>query len=286
MAEIEIKSPKDRLKILIYGYEGYLTPESRLKTCKIYENFIHEKVLLMYDFFSKKYDESAHQVNQVRLLGPLADTLKLFSECKEKLNYQLPLLKYFLEEYKLDSLKTEIFYQNDFEILKNISSIVDKITSLNFSSEEIINQLNHSVSNLKTSIFKRIDTIIFLNSELKEKADESAKCKMISGYIDKSNVFYEMAEFLENQMHYCEAIEFYDASIRNDVENKAAVQGLARCNNRVKLYADFQKANRFSVQGKYAQAVELYNQILSKAPDLETVKLLRDKVNKLELKNA
>lgn len=413
MADIEIKNPKDRLKILINGYEGYLTPKSRLKTCDIYESFISEKVLLMYNFFSKKYDEMVHHGNQVHLLVPLADTLKLFSDCKEKLNDQRSLLKYFFEEFKLDYLKTEVLYQNDFEILKNISLIVDKITSLNFSSQETIFELNQCVSNFKTSIFKRIDAVIFLNSDLKERADQlalllheiknnkataatyeglyallsrypdrwvfykeillcykiyssqylifrenvlqpslyrgsllfieqyelfigklrdfisqaerttedeelcyqeiqdkmsgfpdfekerkqfqnalklaeakSAKRKVMSDYINKSSVFCEMAELLEDQMQYSEAIGFYKAAINNDAENKDAIQALARCNNRVQLYSEFQKANRFLAQGQYDKALDLYNQILSKDPDLETVKLIRVKVNKLEGKNA
>ena len=73
---------------------------------------------------------------------------------------------------------------------------------------------------------------------------------------------------------------------QNNAENKNAVKALARCHNRVQGYGDFQKANRFLVQGEYDKALDLYNQILSRDSDLETVKLLKVKVNKLEGKNA
>lgn len=413
MADMEIKNPKDRLRVLIYGYEGYLTPESRLKTCNIYEGFIYEKVLLMQNFFSKKYDDMVQQVKEGSLSMAMAETLKLFSECRERLDYHLPVLKYFLEESKLDTVKTEILCQNDFEILKNISLIVDKITSLDFISQENIFQLNRCVSNFKTSILKRIDTIVFLNSELKERADDlalllheirnkkatvatyealdvllskypdcwnfykeilvcfknyfsqylilkdtdiqsdflkaslffidryeafiwklknfiskaecvtgdekqcrqdilgkmsgipdfqkervqiqillestesqSAKNKVMPDSIHKSSVFCDIAEFFEHQMLYGEAMEFYQAAIKNNVGNKNAVKALTRCHNRVQWYGEFQKANSFLVQGKYDKALDLYNQILSRDPDLEPVKLLKVKVNKLEGKNA
>ena len=125
-----------------------------------------------------------------------------------------------------------------------------------------------------------------LQNVLKSAESKIVKRKVISDFINKSGVFYEMAELLEDQMQYLEASEFYKAAISNDPENREAVQALDRCTNRFHLYSEFQKANRFLLQGKYANALDLYEQILLKDPGLETIKLLRVKANKLEGKNA
>ena len=115
---------------------------------------------------------------------------------------------------------------------------------------------------------------------------QTVKSKEISDSIHKSGVFFDMGEFLEHQMLYDEAIEFYQAAVKNNAENMKAVKALARCHTRAQGYGEFQKANRFLVQGKKNEALDLYNQMLSRDPGLETVELLKVKVNKLEGKNA
>lgn len=172
MTEIEIKNPKTRLKALLNGYDGYLIPKNRLKSCDIFEKLILEKVGVIHSFFSKKYDEFVLVDIYHHILIPLSETIKLFAECKEKLTYQRIQFKYFFEEFRFSLEKENELCDIDYEVLKCVGIIVDKITSFNLSNENYLLKLNESVLSLKENIIKRQTLITALNSEYKQINDE------------------------------------------------------------------------------------------------------------------
>lgn len=160
------KSPRSKLALLINGYEGYVTPKMRVKSSEIFEKFLIDRVTLIHKFLEKKYDEFSKNANMHSLMFPLSRTIKIFIDCKKQLQFSKEQLQYFYQELRIARDKENKLYELDYVILKDVSSVVDKITTFNLVSPAYLLKFNEVVLRLKDNLAKRHDYVYKMNEEL------------------------------------------------------------------------------------------------------------------------
>ncbi len=163
----EISDYKNRLSTLIEGYEGYESTSKRKKTCEVFEAFVREKLRIIHRILEDRYNEFLKEKKNLHLLIPLSGLIKNFVDSNQYISFEKKERMFFFNEYRFpEDFKVENLYLLDFQILQQMSIIVDKITHFEEESKNKFEKLLTATLVLKKKLSDRKNLIYGINEKL------------------------------------------------------------------------------------------------------------------------